>query len=191
MKKRIVIILFIYTLLLSGCSWNNLSTERMEEVLPEETAIGESSLIEVTEPELSECIEYTKLEEPAFTFYMAYQSIDLYTYSIAPAGTEDWVQLVCTGKCYHDPWGINQYQIPYSGEECTIWRLKGEIIPEEIVENYGITDAEYSCRIWDNVELVDGETLICWMWQEEVGQKLTLKQVEFCSDCYNAFGIVP
>lgn len=133
--------------------------------------------------------------QPHLTVYIARQSTEIYVYSIAPAGTEDWIPLANTRQfCResNDPDGVHgwysyiKYAAPYDGEECTLWRLKLEIVPEKIEEWLGIEDAEYSVQIFEDVELRDGLALK-WLYDADKGEYFVLENMLFCGECPEDF----
>lgn len=137
--------------------------------------------------------------EQAFTFYIGRQSVDWGHYSIAPAGTEDWVPLRFTGQCNdpthkHEPWYYSQYQIPYEGSECTKWRIKSEFLPDDPLLSELFPDAEYSCTIWEDVEIINGETVLMYKVSEDDGSHYFETESmpdKYCKDCLNGFGLDP
>ena len=181
MKHKVLCIAALLCLLLTACNGTPAETTEpttipAETTLPVETTqpvettlpVETEPLIETEPPETTEPL--FDFSVPHLTVYIANQSIDWYTYSIAPAGTEDWLPLTYTGLvCYghheeppHGAWVQLKYAAPYDGEPCTTWRLKLEVIPEDVEQRYGNENAEYSIEIIENVEIRDGMTVLSW-----------------------------
>ena len=201
-KSGLIVFAFLISLVIAGCS---------DEQVPNATslpAVETSSSLESThtdiptEPVTEEnngAIQYDERLpfEQAFTFYIGRQSVDWGHYSIAPAGTDEWVPLRFTGQCedlklIHDPWYYNQYQIPYEGSECTRWRVKSEVIPDDPLIAELFQDAEYSCTIWEDIEIINGETVLMIRVSEDDGTKYfdsVSMPEKFCEDCPSAFGL--
>lgn len=134
-------------------------------------------------------------QDDVFTFYMMGFSVDFRTISIAPAGTEDWQRIEFVAQCGNSLWGhqerwIAQYQIPYSGEECTLWDVKLELLPDEESVKSLYPDAEYSCTIWRNLTLKDGESVLRY-YSAYNSAMVIVEPVVFCEDCYEVFGLEP
>lgn len=176
--KKLLAVLCVLTFLLPGCgtvpegttappaaTLPPETTAPAETTAPPETTVptGENPVLE-TEP--------FNPEEPYFTLYIASQSTNRFVYSIAPAGTENWIPLVYTGlRCAdqteqapHGAWAQLKYAAPYDGEECTKWRLKLECYPEIVAQWLGMSEVEgeYEVYIFEDVELEDGRTVLSW-----------------------------
>lgn len=165
------------------------SLESTQTEIPAETVTEENSDIFQYDERIS--------FEKAFTFYIGRQSVDWGHYSIAPAGTEDWIPLRFTGQCNdlkhkHAPWYYSQYQIPYEGSECTRWRMKSEFLPDDPLIAELFPDAEYSCRIWEDIEIINGETVLMRGVSEDDGtpyfDSVSMPE-KYCENCPKAFGI--
>lgn len=183
MKRMLALTLILSLFLLTvGCAGTpgettapTETTDSSETTIPAETTVPtettappETSVPEETEPILE--TEPYDPEVPHITVYIARQSTEIYIYSIAPAGTEDWTTLVYTGQyCYnedgpHGAWGQLKYAAPYDGEECTKWRLKLECYPEIVAQWLGMSEVEgeYRAYIFEDVEIIDGVTVLSW-----------------------------
>ena len=133
-------------------------------------------------------------EDDVFTFYQINKGGFL-TISFAPAGTEDWRRVESVAGC-HD-WlysscgrEVGQYQFPYSGEECTLWDIKLETLPDEEPVKSLFPDAEYSCIIWRNMTLKDGENALRY-YSAYNSTMVIVEPMIFCEDCYEVFGLEP
>lgn len=141
---------------------------------------------ETTAPE--ESIEAFDPSVPHLSVYIARESIEIYAYSIAPAGTENWIPLQHTGlACFqendvHGFYCYDKYAAAYNGEECTNWRIKMEIIPENFKELGMGGNMEYSCRIIEDVELWDG-IVMKWLYEPGKGEYAIFEEMQYCDAC--------
>lgn len=188
--KKLLPILLCLLLLLSAC------TQQPVETLPSTEPSTEPSQTQTETPSEPET-EPVVSEEPSpeevhigydpddgkIVVYMGIGSIDFRYFSIAPAGTEDWVRLESKTSCYnedvHDYYGMSAMVAETEYEDCTLWDLKAEVIPGDYPDDYPWEITEYSCEKWLNLDIHDGHTRIVWRGSQ---QPIPEKAV-FCQKC--------
>lgn len=212
--KKLLAVLCVLTFLLPGCGTvpeettaPPVTTLPPETTAPAETTAPPETTIPTGENPVLETEPFNP-EEPYFTLYIANQSTDRFVYSIAPAGTEYWTTLVRTGQYCNDPyeqephgaWSQQKYAAPYDGEACTKWRLKLEYYPEIAAQWLGMSEAEgeYHAYIFEDVEIVDGATVLSWqgslrsnepqyVTSEEYNEYFIVEDMVFCDRCSQEF----
>ncbi len=207
-NSKVILFTFMASLVVAGCSAEQVPNassvpitetssllESVQTEVPNQTTVPTESVSEKD----SSGLQYDErlTFEQAFTFYIGRQSVDWGHYSIAPAGTDECVPLRFTGQCEdrkreHDPWYYSQYQIPYEGSECTKWRIKSEFLPDDPFLAELFPDAEYSCTVWEDVEIINGETVLLIKVSEEDGSHYFDAEPmpeKYCEECLVGFGL--
>lgn len=207
-SRKFIFAVLAVVLLLAGCSsaaapttlpatTAELTTEpastftspsEIEPVIqPTETA----SPTETTSP-LARVAHWEGSHEGYIVVYIARCSVDWFTYSIAPAGSEDWIPLErMEGTCSDDEddrhhgrgfggYYVQQYRAPYDGDE-TVWRLRGESIPEVVNPLLG-EETEYAEYIWEDIHLIDDRTVLQW-FSHDGESYWVVEELEVCPKC--------
>ena len=134
--------------------------------------------------------------DEALTFYIeAPDTPARMKFSIAPSGTEDWMELTCTGECGAlDPHSrtYRQYQIPYDAKAdifSTPWRIKMEV---DMDDEWNIeVGMEYRCEILDDIYIQDDISVLINRSTTN-GDKVWVTDYVgkyFCEYCGDRFGL--
>ena len=135
--------------------------------------------------------------DEALTFYIEHSdSPVVWKYSIAPSGTEDWVELTCTGECGaidpHSPRSYGQYQAPYEIPDDRVGRPYRVMIEVDPDNEWNIQRGfEYKCEILEDIVITDDTTVLTQRfssYHEKVWVTDYMGRY-FCDYCYERFGI--
>ena len=149
-------------------------------------------------PEEKERYESLRLPfDEALTFYIESPGGPVvWKYSIAPSGTEDWVELTCTGECGaldpHSPRSYRQYQAPYEIPDDRVGRPYRVMIEVDPDNEWNIQRGfEYKCEILEDIVITDDTTVLTQRfssYHEKVWVTDDMRKL-FCDYCYDRFGI--
>lgn len=183
MKRLLPILLSL--LLLCACQTQpteTLPSTAPTAAVPEETAPPtETEPIQIScDPDDGRIVVYMGISSPVFRIY-----------SIAPAGTEAWVRLPFDGDCYqeeaHGLSGMSRFTGETDREDCTLWDLKAEFIPEEFADLGLENGDEYRCELYEDLEIMDGQTRILWQTDGTAPAEPIPETAIFCPNCREAF----